>query len=55
MRNNIILGGVGIIVLSQVSMYFGVTRSDPVFWYTYVPLAVALGLFIRHSAGRGKS
>ena len=54
MRNNIILGGIGIIVLSQASMYFEVTHTDPVFWYVYVPLAVALGLFIRHSAGRGK-
>jgi hypothetical protein len=54
MRNNIILGGIGIVVLAQLSMFFEVTHTDPVFWYVYVPLSVALGLFIRHNARRGK-
>jgi hypothetical protein len=54
MRNNIILGGIGIVVLAQLSMHFEVTHTDPIFWYVYAPLAVALGLFINHSAGRGK-
>ena len=54
MRNNIILGGIGILVLGWTSEFFGVEHTDPIFWYVYVPLAVALGLFIRHSAGRGK-
>jgi hypothetical protein len=54
MRNNIILGGIGVLLLGWNSEYFGVEHTDPIFWYVYVPLAVALGLFIRHSAGRGK-
>ena len=54
MRNSIILGGIGIIVLSQVSLYFEITYTDPIFWYVYVPLAILLGLCIRSMAGRGK-
>jgi len=48
MRNNIILAGIGVLALGGVSEYFEVQHTDPVFWYVFVPLAVALGLFIRH-------
>jgi len=52
MRNNIILGGIGVLVLAWTSEFFNVEHTDPIFWYVYVPLAVALGLFIRHNACR---
>ena len=52
MRNNIILGGIGILALASVAEYLGVEHTDPIFWYVYVPLAVVLGLFIRHNACR---
>ena len=54
MRRNIILGGIGVLALGWTSEHLGVEHTDPVFWYVFVPLAIVLGLFIRHSAGRGK-
>jgi len=55
MRTKIILGGIGIVALAQASMFFEVTHTDPIFWYVYAPLAVVLGLFIRHCAGGEKA
>jgi len=48
MKNNIILGGIGILALGGVSEYLGVEHTDPIFWYVFAPLAIVLGLFIRH-------
>ena len=47
-RNNIILGGIGLLALSGVAEHLEIEHTDPVFWYVFLPLAIVLGLFIRH-------
>ena len=48
MRNKIILGGTGVLALAWIADHLNVDRNDPVFWYVFVPLTIALGLFIQH-------
>jgi hypothetical protein len=50
MRRNIILGGIGVLALGWTSEFLNIEHTDQVFWYVFVPLAIALGLFIRHQS-----
>lgn len=50
MRNNIILVGSGVLALNWLAKYLNVEYTDPIFWYMFVPTAVAFGLIISHRA-----
>lgn len=47
-KEQIIFGGVGLIVLNAIALSFDVHYTDEVFWYMFAPVGVILGLAVRH-------
>lgn len=47
-KERIIYGGIGLVALDQAAKYFEVVYTDALFWLVFAPIAVMVGLTVRH-------